>query len=248
MEIPLLVLAAFFAGFIDAIAGGGGLIQLPALMVILPGAAIPTIFGTNKFSSMFGTLLATFNYVRSGNLIIKPTFIGAFFAFIFSFLGARAVSYLDPKMLKPAIITLLVVSAAYTYWKKDFGKLQRARRSSTAESAISAMIGIVLGFYDGFFGPGMGSFLILAFVAILGFDFLKASTSAKIINLTTNLAAVIFFLWHGNIIYKLAIPMALSNICGSQVGSRMAILKGSVFVRKVFLVVVTALILKLVVS
>ena len=241
----LLCLAAFFAGFVDSIAGGGGLIQLPALFVFLPpaiAAQVPQVMGINKFSSICGTTVATIQYARKVDIqwrILIPMAIGAF---VFSFLGARTVSILNPKLIKPVILILLVVVAVYTYSRKKSAP-ERALNVSPASRVLLAMVaGCAIGFYDGFFGPGTGTFLLISFVGLFALDFLHASAHAKAINLTTNIAAVAWFASTGNIPYHYAIPMALANIAGSLVGSHMAILKGSEFVRKFFLGMVLVLI------
>lgn len=244
-QLITLCLFAFLAGFIDSIAGGGGLIQLPALLVVLPNTAIPLIFGTNKVSSIAGTLAAAISFSQKIpiNWLVAAT--SAIAAFIFSFLGAKTVSIIQPTTLRPVVLIILCVVAAYTFFKKDFGA-QKALSYSTIQQIIYAIfIGALLGFYDGFLGPGTGSFLIFAFVGILGFDFLTASATAKIINASTNIAAIIYFAFTDNIIYHVALPMALCNMLGAHFGVKIAILKGSAFIRILFIVVVSLLILKL---
>lgn len=245
MTLSLLCLAAFFAGFVDSIAGGGGLIQLPALFVFLPpsiAAHVPWVMGINKFSSICGTTVATIQYARKVPLqwgLLAPIALGAF---IFSFLGARTVSLLNPSFIKPVILVLLAAVAIYTYTRKKSAPAHSLALSDKARPWIGISTGCAIGFYDGFFGPGTGTFLLIAFVGLFALDFLGASAHAKAINLTTNIAAVAWFASTGNILYQYAIPMALANIAGSFLGSRMAILKGSEFVRKFFLTVVLLLI------
>ena len=241
----LLCLAAFLAGFVDSIAGGGGLIQVPALFVLLPpsiAAQVPQVMGINKFSSICGTTVATFQYARKVDLqwrILIPMAMGAF---IFSFLGARTVSILNPKLIKPVILGLLVVVAVYTYTPKKTAPERALNVSPASRVLLAICAGCAIGFYDGFFGPGTGTFLLIAFVGLFALDFLHASAHAKVINLTTNIAAVAWFASTGNIPYRYAIPMALANIAGSLAGSHMAVLKGSEFVRKFFLGMVLILI------
>ena len=247
MAHPLILLcgAAFLAGFVDSIAGGGGLIQLPACLILYPTAPLVAIIGTNKMASLFGTSVAAGRFSRSVRLdwhVIGPA---ATTAFIFSMLGSRTVSVLNPNALKPVVLGLLIVAAIYVYIVKDIGLEHRPRHGKARGRSLGVAVGAVLGFYDGFFGPGTGSFLILIFASLFGFEFLVASGSAKVINAATNLASVIFFAATGQILYRLAIPMAVCNVAGSMVGSHMAILKGSRFVRVVFLVIVAALIAKL---
>ena len=241
----LLIFSAFLAGFVDAVVGGGGLIQLPALFVFLPAAAaadIPSVFGINKFSSICGTSIATMQYARKVKLPWRVLLPAASGAFISSFLGARAVSYLNPEFIRPVSLVLLILVAIYTYTRKNFGQMRSLKLSAAAQFWAAIVIGGVIGFYDGFFGPGTGSFLIFAFIGVFGFDFLLASASAKVVNLATNLAAVGWFASIGKIIFAYAIPMAVANIAGAAIGARLAILKGNEFVRKFFLGIVVVLI------
>lgn len=241
----LLTLAAFLAGFVDAIVGGGGLIQMPALFVFLPpalAAEVPLVLGANKFSSVCGTTVAAIQYALRVTPPWRIVFPAAVLAFGGSLLGARAVSLLNPAHIRPVILILLIAVALHTYARKGFGQMKTVRLSEAARPWAAAAIGFVIGFYDGFFGPGTGSFLIFAFVGIFGFDFLLASASAKIVNLVTNIAAVGWFASIGKIPYAYAIPMAAANILGAALGARLAILKGNEFVRRFFLGVVLVLI------
>ncbi|MGV3772694.1 MAG: sulfite exporter TauE/SafE family protein [Verrucomicrobiales bacterium] len=239
---------AFLAGFIDAVVGGGGLIQIPALLLFLPAemtAVVSAVLGTNKFSSICGTSMAVVQYSRKVQINWKAIAPAAASAMLFSYIGARTVSRLDPAIIKPLILTILVVVAIYTYWKKDFGALHRPRLSGRKERLVGIAVGATIGFYDGFFGPGTGSFLIFAFIGLFGYDFLVASANAKVINLGTNLAAVTYFASTGNVYWKIALIMGTCNIVGNLLGARMALLKGNKFVRVFFLVIVGALILRL---
>lgn len=244
MSITLAALCgfAFLAGFVDAVVGGGGLIQVPALFVLLPQASPAMLLGTNKFASIWGTSMATTQYARRVSMPWHALLPACVAAFVFSFIGAHTVSVLKPDVLRPMILVLMVVVLVYTLWKKDFGSLHAPRLTRQHEIATGIAVGCVLGFYDGFFGPGTGSFLIFAFVGLFGFSFLAASASAKAVNATTNLAAVIYFIQTDNIIYKMALPMAACNIAGSLVGTRLALRKGNGFVRVLFIMVVGALI------
>lgn len=233
---------SFLAGFIDAVVGGGGLIQVPALFVLLPQASPAMLLGTNKFASIWGTSIATIQYSHRVSMPWHALLPACVAAFAFSFIGAHTVSALTPDVLRPMILALMVAVLVYTLWKKDFGALHAPRLTRQHEIATGIAVGCVLGFYDGFFGPGTGSFLIFAFVGLFGFSFLAASASAKAVNATTNLAAVIYFVHTDNVIYEMALPMAVCNIAGSLLGTRLAIRKGSGFVRGLFIVVVCALI------
>jgi hypothetical protein len=238
----LLCALAFFAGFVDSVIGGGGLIQVPALLVFLPGAPVATVFGTNKIVSLAGTSVALAKIAREVEVPWASVLPAALAAAVFAFLGARAVSAIDPALLRPVILALLVGVALYTFLRKDLGHLHQPRFAAHHERLAAIAIGVVLGFYEGFFGPGTGSFLIFAFVGLLGFNFLTASAAAKVVNLTTNIAAAAWFAWSGHILYLLAIPLALCNVAGAWFGARLAIEKGSAFLRAFFLLVIVALI------
>ncbi len=245
MLILLLCAASLLAGFIDAVVGGGGLIQIPAMLILLPGAPVATILGTNKFASRAGTTIAVQRYARHVAIDWSTVLPAAITAFVFSFLGSRTVTLLNTAFMRPIVLVLLVLVAIYVFFVKDLGLIHQPRHAPKKAKWLGVLIGAGLGFYDGFFGPGTGSFLIFAFVGIFGFDFLAASASAKVINLATNVASVIYFAWSGNIIYHYAIPMAVCSVLGATIGTRLAIAKGSRFVRIFFLVIVCALIAKL---
>ena len=247
MDLVYLCVAALLAGFVDAIVGGGGLIQLPALFIFLPpelSASTALVFGTNKLSSICGTSVAAFQYSRRIPVNWASILPAGLAAFVFSFLGARLVSMLDGQALRPLILFLLCAVAFHTYRRKDFGNLHAPKFVASHERQWGIVLGIGIGFYDGFFGPGTGSFLLFVFIGVFGFDFLTASASAKVINAATNLAAVVYFGSSQNILYEYALPMGLCNIVGSVAGTRLAILKGNQFVRLIFQGVVTAMILR----
>lgn len=239
--LPLLAFA-FAAGFIDSVAGGGGLIQVPALFILMPGVPAPTLLGTSKFAGIFGTGFATWQYARQMPIEWRATLPTAIAALVFSYLGARTVAHVPPDLLRPLILVLLVVVLIYTLWKKDLGALHAPKLSHGAQLWVGLATGSAIGFYDGFFGPGTGSFLIIAFVGLFGFSFLAASASAKTVNVITNGAALAYFMSHGHVLYEVGAPMAACNIAGSFVGTRLALKLGSRFVRGMFIVVVGALI------
>lgn len=242
--LSTLAFAAFCAGLIDAVVGGGGLIQIPALFTVLPRELPATLFGTNKAASVFGTLNAAWRYARRIEMPWRTTLPAACAAFACAYLGAMAVAWLPRELLRPLILVLLLVAAAYTFWRKDFGAVHRPQHAGCREFAYAVLLGGAIGFYDGFFGPGTGSFLIFLFVRFFGFDFLHASAASKVVNVATNLAALIFFVPAGYLLPALAVSMALCNIGGSVLGTHLALRHGSAFVRQVFLFVVSALILK----
>lgn len=235
---------AFLAGFIDSVAGGGGLIQVPALFVLMPGVAPATLLGTNKFASIWGTLSASVQYSRQVPMIWRSVLPTCFAAVICGFLGARTVAHVSGGFMRPAVLVLLIGVLIYTLWKKDLGHLHAPRLSHAGQFWTGLATGGVLGFYDGFFGPGTGSFLIFAFVGLFGFSFLAASASAKVVNVITNLAALGYFVSSGHVLYQTALPMAVCNVGGSLLGSHLAIRRGSGFVRALFIAVVGALILR----
>jgi uncharacterized protein len=245
-DIVLLGVAAFTAGFVDAVVGGGGLIQLPALLILFPHLAIATLFGTNKLASIAGTSVAAIQYARRIAIPWGSVLPGAIAAGTFSFLGARVVQYLQPSLLRPLILVLLIGVGLYTYFKKDFGAAQQSKVAAQYRTIATILAGGIIGFYDGFFGPGTGSFLIFVFIGVLGFDFLKASASAKILNWATNFTAILAFASAHQVLYALALPMAICNVAGSLIGARLAILKGNAFIRVLFLSIVSVLVIKLI--
>ena len=239
---------AFLAGVIDAIVGGGGLIQLPAMLLLLPGVPVPTVFGTGKISSLAGTGAALRRYLSGPEKLDirwRTVALTALVAGGFALLGSRAVSHLHKEAVRPLVLVLLVLMAVYTFWRKDFGSLHAPRLHGRREILTGALLGAALGFYDGFFGPGTGSLLLFAFVGLFGYDFIAASASAKLVNVATNVASLFYFASTGQVLYKVALPMAACNMLGSTLGARLAQRKGTGFVRVLFLTVVSAFILKL---
>jgi len=244
-ELPWLLGIAFAAGLVDAAVGGGGLIQLPGLFATLPREAPAVLLGTNKFSSMFGTGMATWRYARHVRFPWRPVLYAAATAFAFSFLGATAVSLLPKDAVRPLILVLLVAMFAYTLLKPDFGSLHRPRHIGRRELAIALAMGAAIGFYDGFFGPGTGSFLIFLFIRFFGLDFLRASAASKVVNLATNLAALAFFVPSGKILFAAAVPMAAANVAGALTGTRLALRGGTPLIRRLFLALVVVLIARM---
>jgi uncharacterized protein len=239
-ELPVLALAALLAGFVDAVAGGGGLVQVPALLTALPAQAPATVFGTNKISSILGTGNAAWRYARRIGLPWQVAGPAAVSAFAFSFAGAATVAWLPKDVVRPLVLVLMVAVVVYTVFKPEFGQAVRQPVGGSVRLRALA-VGAVLGFYDGFFGPGAGSFMIFAFVALFGLDFLRASAAAKLVNLATNAAALAFFVPTGHVLWIIGLSMAAFNILGAVVGSRLAIRHGSGFVRWVFVLVSMAL-------
>ncbi len=242
--VLVLIAAAFLAGAIDAVVGGGGLIQIPALFAVHPGELPATLFGTNKCASVIGTSNAAWRYARRVAMPWRTILPAAAAAFAFSYVGAAAVAWLPKDAVRPLILGLLVFAAVYTLKRKDFGQSHAPAHSGHRELLYAALLGGAIGFYDGFFGPGTGSFLIFLFVRFFGFDFLHASAAAKVVNVATNLAAIAYFLPAGYVLPLLAAVMAAANVAGSVTGTRLALRHGSGFIRQVFLAVAGVLIVK----
>ena len=244
VDYLVLGVAAFGAGLVDAVVGGGGLIQLPAMFSVLPNMAPATLIGTSKLAGIFGTGVAAANYARRVAITWTVAAPAAFAALIFAFLGAYTVTKVSAEFMRLLLPVVLVAVAVYTFAKKDFGSVHAPIHSGAREQALALLIGSGIGFYDGLFGPGTGSFLVFLFVRVFGFDFLGASAVAKVVNVACNFSALIWFGYSGHLIWQLGAVMALCQIAGSIIGSRLAMKHGSGFVRKLFLIVVTILIVK----
>ena len=244
MELLLVSLASLSAGFVDSIVGGGGLILVPALFAAFPTTHPATLFGTGKGASVWGTAFATWQYSRRVQLRWSALLPAALAGFVAAFAGAWLVTVVSPDYLRKVLPGVLLAVLIYTVRKKDLGRTHAPRLSGRREQLAAVAIGAVIGFYDGFFGPGTGSFLVFLFVRLLGYDFLSASASAKLVNSASNAAALILFAAKGFIWWHLVLAMALANVAGSLLGTRLALKHGTGFVRGVFMVVVSALILK----
>lgn len=243
MEILIVCIAAFAAGFIDAVVGGGGLVQTPAMLITFPNAPVASLLGTVKIPSFCGTAVSAYHYNKRIDINWKLIVWIALAAFGAAMFGSYMVSVLNNAVLKPIILTVLVVVALFTYTRKSLG--QQHAEIPFAEALWKGVIaGLLIGFYDGFIGPGTGSFLVLVFITIIGHDFMHASAHAKMVNLATNLASIIYFTSTGNIMFELAIPMAICNMAGGWAGTKMALLKGNKFIRIFFLLVVSATIMR----
>lgn len=244
IDLFKLCLAAFGAGFIDSIVGGGGLIQLPALMMILPQYSVVSTLATNKLVSMSGTAFSAYRYSTQIPFQANILFPAILASFLASLAGALTVTFISNEKIKPLFIILLLFVFIITIRNKDFGILNH-RSDTPIVIWKPILIGILIGFYDGFFGPGTGSFLIISFVGLLGMTFVEGSAYAKVINLTTNLAAIILFSFKTEFLFEFALPMMFFNTLGAVVGVRLALLKGNEFVRVLLRMVVLATILKL---
>jgi uncharacterized membrane protein YfcA len=243
-SLILLCVAAFAAGLVDAVVGGGGLIQIPTLFSVLPQSTPATLFGTNKLASIFGTASAALRYARRIEVPWRAAVPAALSAFVMAYFGAMTVALLPREWLRPLVLMLLIIVTAYTYARKNLGAVDQGRAYGRRDMLQAVLLGGAIGYYDGFFGPGTGSFLIFMFVRFFGMDFLRASASAKIVNAATNLAALSFFGANAHVLVAAGLAMAAFNVGGSMVGSHLAIRHGAGFVRRVFLGVAGALILK----
>lgn len=233
-----LMAAAFFAGFIDSMAGGGGLISLPATLI----AGIPPhlALGTGKFMASAGTTFAFITFARNNMIVWRVAAIGLFFSLAGSAAGSKTALYLSGDVLGKVLLFLLPVAAAVTFMPKR-RILREYSPSPTALYLITPLVCTAIGFYDGFFGPGTGTLLLLSLHFFLGMDLLKASGTTKVFNLASNISSLAVFLLSGKVLFMAAIPMALANVAGNLIGSRLAVRRGSSLIRKVLLFSLTLL-------
>lgn len=232
----LLLLTGFAAGLMNAAVGGGGLLQIPGLFNLLPASTpVASVIGTDKFAALCGMLTATGQYLRKIPLPWKMLLPVAVLAFAASYLGANAVAYLPVHYMKPAMLVIMVAMCLYTFLKKDLGQAVRTKKLTRRETLWGLLFGVLIGFYDGIFGPGSGSLLAFVFVRFYGYDFLTANASAKVINSTTYLAALAFFIPQGHVVWAWAVPLALANLCGGIIGAHLAIRGGTRFLRYGFM-------------
>jgi len=246
LALALLVLAAFAAGWVDAVVGGGGLVQLPALLIGLPADAPPaSVLGTNKLSSVFGTTTSAITYARRLRpdwRTVLPLVVASAAG---SAVGAQLAKLLPRELFTPIVLVALVGVGLYTWRRPRLGLVSERKHDGSAHYVRTAVIGLGVGAYDGFLGPGTGSFFVILLVGVLGYGFLEASAKAKIANVATNLSAIAVFAAHGSVLWALGLAMGAANLVGGLVGARTALRQGNGFVRKVFLIVVAALIVKL---
>jgi uncharacterized membrane protein YfcA len=243
--LVLIAVAAFMAGFVDAVVGGGGLIQIPALFTAFPAASPASLFGTNKIASIVGTASAALQYARRVSIPWRIALPGALAALIGAWCGARAVVWMPVELLRPLVLLLLIVVAAYTFTQKNFGTEGSKTAIGRRDILVTIAIALVVGFYDGFFGPGTGSFFIFLLVRFVALDFLHASATAKVLNVATNFAALSFFVSSVDLLWQVGLVMAVCNLGGALIGSRLALRHGAGFVRRIFLLVVVVLIVKM---
>ncbi|MGN6567004.1 MAG: TSUP family transporter [Flavipsychrobacter sp.] len=246
MLIALLCCFALLAGFVDAMAGGGGLIQLPAMFILQPQLSLAQTLATNKTASFFGTSVSSIRYLRRVDMNwrhLTPIIISSL---IGSFGGALLVSYIHKDQFMPFIICVLTLVLIYTIVRRNLGLHHNVKELSTLKYYLFAIgTGGLIGAYDGMIGPAAGSFFIFAFIVLFGYDFLHASANAKLLNSLANFSALTFFFAKGNIVWHIAVPVCSANMLGNYIGSHIALKKGSAFIRIFFIIVVLALILKL---
>ena len=240
----LACVAALLAGFVDAVVGGGGLVQVPALFILYPELAVPQVIGTNRFSSFVGTGVASYQYSRKIDIPWQLVAWTGIAAGTMSFAGANLSSMVSAQVLKPTILVLMTAIACYTYFRNQLGQHDTSQTQSRLHTASAVLVGATAGFYNGLVGPGTGSLLVFGLVSIVGFQFVKASGIAKIINVIADIASLVFFLSRGYVLFKLALPLMLCNVAGSYLGSKTALNRGNSFVRIFFLLVIFGLILR----
>ena len=243
-----LALAGLTAGFIDAVVGGGGLIQLPALLVGVPGATPVQLLATNKIGSICGTTVSSITYFRRVKPDLRTALPLAGAAFAGSVAGAAVAFLISKEAFNPIILAVLVGVGIYTLARPTMGQMQQLRfgwRRPRRHLAATVLIGVAIGSYDGVLGPGTGSFFVFALVSVLGYGFLQASAKAKIANLATNLAALVVFIPQGAVMWEIGVVMGACNIAGGYLGARAAVARGSGFIRLVFVVVLLAFIIKI---
>ncbi len=241
METHVLILlcaAAFFAGFVDAIVGGGGLVQTPVALIALPNVAVSSLIGTLKIPAFSGTSFAAVQYLKSVKLNWKLLLTMMLLAVPSAYLGSELLTHVSNDFMKPLLLVILSLLAVYTFAQKNFGQHSDKSHSPAQQLLYAVIISVTVGFYDGFIGPGTGSFFVVAFIGLLGFDFLQASANAKMVNLATNFGSICLFVIKGKIIWAIAIPMAVCNALGGFIGAKLAISKGNRFIRVFFLLVV----------
>lgn len=246
LNIVFLCFAGFAAAAVDAIAGGGGLINLPAIMA----AGVPPHFalGTNKFASSFGAITSAYTFTQEGKVFIPLMKFTVPCTFIGSVIGVLTALKIDQRFLQVIILVLIFATAIYTIVKKDFGsenKFEGLTKKSIMQGCIFAFS---LGFYDGFFGPGTGSFLIFLFISIYGFDFTTAAGNSKVLNLVSNITSLGMFALNGKVYYMLGIPIGLAMIIGARVGSKVAIKKGAKVIKPIFVTIALVLAAKLLIN
>lgn len=246
-SIALVLLAGFAAGFLDAVVGGGGVIQLPALLLI-PGIAPVQALATNKLGSLIGTVTSAITYLRRTHPDLRTAVPMALFALVGAAIGASFAASLPAAVFTPIIVIALIAVAVFTAARPSLGAVTRLRYSGAGHLARALGLGLVIGAYDGLLGPGTGTFLVISLVSVIGYDFLRASATAKIVNVATNIGALALFIPHGAVLWGLGLALGVANMVGAYLGARVAIARGARFVRIAFLIVSTVLIVSLIVK
>ncbi len=243
--VLLLAVAGLTAGFVDAVVGGGGLVQLPALLLGLPGASPVQVLATNKLASICGTSVSSVTYYRR----VRPhagTFVPLMLlAFAGSLLGALAASRLPASAFTPIVLVVLVLVGGYVLLRPELGESTALRFSGRRHTLVAMATGFVIGMYDGALGPGTGSFFVFSLVGLLGYSFLEASAKARMANWATNLAALCIFVPQGAVLWRVGLAMGVANLVGAYLGARVAVARGAGFVRVFFMVVVGVFVVRL---
>lgn len=246
LKICLIVCPLIFLGsFVDSVAGGGGIITLPAYM--LAGLPIHTAAGTNKLVAIFGSVTASTEYLRSGNVLVRVALLSALGSLIGGVIGTHLALLIPASTLELIMMIVLPAVAIFLSLKRDFGMKEKQKKlTKPMESATAFAIGLVIGCYDGLIGPGTGTFLIICFSGILGLDLLVSGGCAKVSNMASNIASGVVFFFNGKAMYSLILPAAIFSIAGSYFGSKFAIKGGSKRIRKVMFVVLGLLFVKMI--
>lgn len=245
-KLIFLCFTGFVAAFVDSIAGGGGIISVPAYMI----AGLPPhiVLGTNKFAATMGSLTSSISFIRSGNCNYKLLKFVAPFTLIGSILGVKTVLLIDESFLQPLVLVLILGIGIYTFFSKTLGEQDNFKGFTRKNIFFSIVLGFSLGFYDGFFGPGTGTFLVFGFINILGLNFLKASANAKVLNFVSNISALITFAISGNINYLIGIPVCIFMIIGAKFGTTLAINKGNKLIKPIFITMSMAVAIKMLIE
>lgn len=242
-KLIFLCIAGFLAAFVDSIAGGGGIISVPSYMIV--GLPTHIALGTNKFAATMGSLTSSINFIRSGNCNFKLLKIVAPFTLIGSILGVKTVLLIDESFLQPLVLVLILAIGIYTFFSKSLGEEDNFKGLTNKNLCLSILLGFSLGFYDGFFGPGTGTFLVFGFINILGLNFLKASANARVLNFVSNISALVTFAISGNINYLIGIPVCIFMILGAKIGTKLAINKGNKIIKPIFITMAMAVAVKM---
>ena len=245
-EFYVLLPLTFVAAMLNAAVGGGGLVLIPGMFALFPSAQPAVLIATEKCASVAGQATASVQYARRIKLPWKLLAMASLTAFVGAHLGARTIAVLPATLVKPFIVVLLIVMLIYTWFKPEFGTQDTNQPIGRSELVRGLLLGMAIGFYEGFFGPGAGSFLIFLFIRVFHFDFMRASACAKLVNMATNLGALAYFIPAGLVRYSLALPMVVAMIAGSYAGSHLAMKGGNSWIRRLFLVLVISLLAKLV--